>query len=103
MSRKLTIAVSFLVLIAFSSMGQAFAQGQELGVHVGDNFAYSITSQWSSTDPSGVIPSSLVDANRTTAFNVTVSAIQNPNVTSTITWSFSNGTELTNVVTLDVD
>ncbi len=103
MNRKLTIAISLLVVLAFSSLGQALAQSQEIGVHVGDRFVYSITAQYSSSNSSVAIPPGLVDANKTTTFNVTVTAVQNPNVTATIAWSFSNGTVVNSTVTVDVD
>jgi hypothetical protein len=44
-----------------------------------------------------------VQINGTVAYNVTVSAVIDVNVTATNTWKFSNGTELNSLVTLDTD
>jgi len=103
MNRKLTITISLLVVLAFAVVGQALAQSQQIGVHVGDRFVYGMTAQWTASDPNAKIPAGLVDANRTAFFNVTVSAVQNPNVTATIAWSFSNGTVVNSTVTVNVD
>jgi hypothetical protein len=102
MNRKLTVVILTLVLIVFSLIGQTFAQNRKIGVNVGDNFVYNITALWSSNNASAVIPPYLVETNKTVAINVTVSAIQNPNVNATVTWSYTNGTDLTSLVTLDV-
>jgi hypothetical protein len=102
MNRKLTVAISLLVLIVFSLVGQTLAQNRRIGVNVGDNFVYTITAQWRSTNSSATIPPYLVETNKTAALNVTVSAIQNTNVTASVTWSFTNGTDLNALVTLDV-
>jgi hypothetical protein len=102
MKRKLTVAITLLVLIFFSLVGQTLAQNRRIGVNVGDNFVYTITAQWTSANSSVIIPSYLVETNKTKALNVTVSAIQNTNVTASVTWSYKNGTELNSTVTLDV-
>lgn len=101
MNRKLTTAVLLLVLIAFGLVGQTMAQSREIGVHVGDNFVYSINTIWS-TNASATVPSYLVEIN-STVFVVNVTAVQTPNVNATIAWIFSNGTQLNDLVTLDVD
>jgi len=103
MNKELTITISLIVVLAFSAVGQALAQSQQIGVHVGDKFVYGITAQWTASDPNAKIPAGLVDANRTASFNVTVSAVQNPNVTAVIAWSFSNGTVVNSTVTVNVD
>ena len=101
MNRKLTVAVLLLVLIALGSAGQTMAQTRDIGVHVGDNFVYSIHTLWS-TNASATVPSYLVEIN-STVFVVNVTAVQNPNVNATIAWIFSNGTQINDLITLDVD
>jgi len=103
MNKKLTITISLLVVLAFSAVGQALAQSQQVGVHVGDKFVYGITAVWTASDPNAKVPAGLAEANKTVTFNVTVSAVQNPNVTAAIAWSFSNGTVVNSTVTVNVD
>lgn len=103
MNRKLTLVFSLLFLVAFSSVGPSLAQTQGVGVHVGDKFVYSLTSQWSSSNQSVLVPRNLMEINGTTFFNVTVTAIQNPSLTENVSWSFKNGTSFASVAVLDVD
>lgn len=103
MKRKLTITLFILCLLCFGIIGQSIAQTRLPGVNVYDNFVYSITSSWNSSNASATVPISLVEINNTVTFNVTVTYVANDNVTATNTWSFSNGTRIDSLVTFDTN
>jgi hypothetical protein len=97
MNRKLTVTLSLLAILGFGLAGQALAQTTSgvPGVKLGDNFIYSITAQWSTTNASLAMPNVLLMYNSTLHFNVTVIAVRDSNVTLLNSWVFTNGTVLT--------
>ncbi len=103
MNRKIAAITFVVALTALTLTGHALAQELEIGVSKGESFVYGITAQWSSTNASDTIPPSLIEINSTVSYNVTVTSVQYPNVTATVSWSFSNGTSTNNSVNLDVD
>ena len=103
MKRKLTVTLTILCLLCFGIIGQVIAQTHLPGVTFGDNFVYSITSSWNSSNASAIVPLFLVEINSTVAYNVTVTYVIDVNVTAMNTWRFLNGTDLNSLVTLDTN
>lgn len=73
------------------------------GVSEGDYFIFSITSQWSSSNSSATVPAYLVDINNTQYYKVMVSSTIGPNVSATNIWHFTNDTEVTSLVIMDIE
>jgi hypothetical protein len=74
----------------------ASAQPGTVGVSVGNNFRFSVTVSWSSTDPSATPPSDLVETNNTEWAQLNITAISGSNITGQMTGHYKNGTETTN-------
>jgi hypothetical protein len=102
MNRKLTIALSLLVLLGFSLVPQTLAQARVPGVAEGNYFAYTITTSWSSINLGATVPSDLLAINGT-VHNCTVLDVVSSNVTTTDIRTYVNGTEETAFVIQDVD
>jgi hypothetical protein len=86
------IFLSSFLIICLPIIGSAFAQSQGLaGVSVGNNFTYSNTYIWSSTNPADAAPGNLYVLNQSqvqiTIQTVTGSTIQHDDV-----WTYRNGT-----------
>jgi hypothetical protein len=94
MNRKLAVTLSLLMILGFGSVGQVLAQNGMPGVSRGDEFVYSITTHWSTSDPALMPPSVLLEYNSTTHYNVTVITVQSTNVTIMNNLAFTNGTVL---------
>ncbi len=104
MNKKLCISILLLSLLCLGIVGQALAQTRLPGVHYGDNFVYSLVSNWSSSNSSLTVPSELVDFNSTLSFNVTVTAVQGVNVTAMTVQRFgNNSTDDNRLITMNVD
>jgi hypothetical protein len=103
MNRKLTIALSLLVLLGFSLVTQTLAQTRVPGVFEGNYFTYTITAFWSSTSLGATVPSDLLAINDTFWYNCTVLEVSGSNVSTNDVWHYVNGTENTAVVVQDVD
>jgi hypothetical protein len=102
MNRKLTIALSLLVLLGFSLVTQAFAQTRVPGVTPDDYFTYTITTLWSSTNIGATVPSDLLE-NNNTIYNCTILDVVGSNVTANDIWHFNNGTDSNAIVIQNVD
>lgn len=103
MNLKLTAALSLTVLLCFGLVGQSLAQTHMPGVQPGDEFVYGITSYWSSSNASLTAPVQFLDVNNTLWYNVTVSYVQETNVTAMTAQHFVNNTEDNRLITLDVE
>jgi hypothetical protein len=103
MNRKLTIALSLLVLLGFSLVTQTLAQTRVPGVFEGNYFTYTLTASWSSTHIGATVPGDLLAINDTFWYNCTVLEVSGSNVSTTDVWHYVNGTENTAVVVQDVD
>jgi hypothetical protein len=102
MNSKSTFAFSLLILLSITMLGQAYAQTGLPGVKMGDEFTYSITTHWNTTNSSANIPYELAEYNKTKTYEIRVSAAMDTNVTATNIWTFENGTEINSLVIIDV-
>ncbi len=103
MNSKMAVAVSILVILSLSAIGQVFAQTRLPGVKAGDYFIYSSQSYWSSDNASATVPPTLVQLNETAQYKVQFSGSSGVNATATYLWDFVNGTELPYLITQDVE
>jgi hypothetical protein len=62
------------------------------GVSVGDTFTFDVSSFWSSSAANAVVPQGLLEINQTESFQVTITSISGPMVSTTDAWFFKNGT-----------
>lgn len=62
------------------------------GVSVGDTFTFDVSSFWSSSAANAVVPQGLLEINQTESFQVTITSISGPMVSTADAWSFNNGT-----------
>jgi len=90
--KLITILMTLLFLLVVFE-GVAFAQTANVGVTKGETFDYSYSLQWSSTDPTAIIPSSYVELNNTQTIQFTVTDISNAQISLEKTIIFKNGTQ----------
>jgi hypothetical protein len=108
-SRKLiflAIAVAIIVIVAFVIYTNWGSQGETViapGVKAGDEFTYSINGFFSSNDPSVTVPENFQQINTTEWFKVLVTDVSDEVVSVNTTWRFTNGTELNESSTINVD
>lgn len=110
-SRKLiflAIGVAIIVIVAFViyiNWPQG-SQGETVtlpGVKVGDEFTYSLNGFYSSDDPNATMPENFPQINMTEWFKVLVTDVSGAEVSVNTIWRFTNGTELNQSSTIDVD
>jgi hypothetical protein len=87
------IAISMALLFLLVVEGIAFAQTANVGVAKGETFDYSYSIQWSSNDPTAVMPSSYAELNNTQTIQFTVTDISNAQISLEKTTTFKNGTQ----------
>ena len=73
-----------------------------VGVHVGDVFIYNITSTSTLTDLNAVETPGFFQYNQTNYYKITITDINEYNVTMDTLWSFKNGTEVTGTQMVDI-
>ncbi|MEM2099588.1 MAG: hypothetical protein QXU99_07635 [Candidatus Bathyarchaeia archaeon] len=73
------------------------------GVEPGMTFTYDITSFWSSTDEYASIPQSLIEINKTKAFEVRIHNITDSNVTVFVAIYYWNGSAVADYGRIDLD
>ncbi len=103
MNKKLTIILPLLCLLSIGLIGQALGQTHQPGVRPEDYFVYNLFSNWSTSNSSLTAPRELVDFNNTLWFNVTVSYIQNNNVTWRTSQHFANNSDDNRLITMDLE
>jgi hypothetical protein len=103
MNSKLIIILGLSFVLCFGLAGQTLAQSRIPGVKSQDYLIYSIVAYWSSENASAPVPSSLVDLNKTSQYQVTIGGTSGVNITSTHSWSLENGTQINYLVTIDVE
>ncbi len=99
---KLATAISLILILSIGVAGQALAQTRTPGVKGGDYLIYNLTTHWTSDNASDT-PFDLTDLNNTKVYNVTISAVQDGNITTTQLWDFKNGTEIPFLVVWNIE
>ncbi len=89
------IAISMTLMFLLVVEGVAFAQTANVGVSKGEIFDYSYSLQWSSTDPTAIMPSIYTELNNTQTIQFTITDISNAQITLEKTSIFKNGTQTT--------
>ena len=89
------IAISMILMFLLMVEGVAFAQTANVGVSKGETFDYSYSLQWSSTDPTAIMPSIYAELNNTQTIQFTITDISNAQITLEKTSIFKNGTQTT--------
>ncbi len=90
-TKLITISMTLLFLLMVE--GVVFAQTANVGVAKGETFDYSYSLQWSSTDPTAVMPSTYAELNNTQTIQFTVTDISNAQINLGKTTTFKNGTQ----------
>ena len=97
MTSMKTRLYTIILLIAVSCtvpVGAALAQNSAPRVSVGNEFVYSLKSNWISNDPNAAMPNGLADINMTDYYKVTVTAVSGANVSTHTKWHYKNGTDV---------
>jgi hypothetical protein len=94
---KKIIVVTILLVCAMSSAAvySAWAQFSMIGVKAGDNFTYSFSVFWSSTNPDVVVPAELSNLNQTISIHVNITDV-GPTMAYVTTTSYSRDGTKTN-------
>ncbi len=105
--RKLYIALLLIIVLSVSVAAVAYAAWPRgpmatVGVHVGDNFTYSITGSVSFDSPDATVTPGFEQYNQTDYYKVTVTEITGTNVSLSTVWRFLNGTEVAGQQTIDL-
>jgi hypothetical protein len=103
MNSKAAFTVPLIALLCLAFIGQSLGQTRGPGVQMEDEFTYSIKGYWNTTNATLTPPAYFIELNKTQYFNVTVSSVQDINVTARNDWRFTNGTEINSLTTVDVD
>lgn len=86
-----------ILIIIFSSLivtQTNFVKALSPGVSPGNEFIYDIKFFHESTNKSAIIPNSILDINKTDYFKVTITQVEQNEVSIQTTWRFINGTEI---------
>jgi hypothetical protein len=82
-------------------MGRTSAQ-IVAGVSSGNDFKYTVTVFWNSTNPNATCPSYLIEENKTEWYQATIQSVTDSVVEIQTTWRFQNGTEIKGNEVIDV-
>jgi hypothetical protein len=92
--KKIYIAILVFALSCFLISQINFAQAISPGVSPGNEFIYDIEFFWSSTNQSAIIRNEILDINSTDFFKLTITEVQDKEVSFQTIWRFINGTEI---------
>ena len=98
-----TLTGILLTFIILFNIGYSLAQYQIPGIEENDYFIYKISAYWSSENSTKTVPGDLLEYNNTLNYEVDITSISGPNVTSTETWRFQDSTENQVIVVQNVD
>jgi len=73
------------------------------GVSVGDTFTFDVSSFWSPSAANAVVPQGLLEINQTESFQVTITSVSGPMVSTTDAWLFKNGTQYNSTGMVNVE
>ena len=115
MPKKGYIAIIVIVILAVASVGAYYALTQQptqsdnnpdvnvtVGVKAGDTFTYSIKGIAELISENATIPENFYDLNKTDYYKVTITNVEDSNVTLSTTWLFTNGTHYDRTETVNV-
>lgn len=101
MSKKRSRGVYFLVILVFTLLILTviiltYSGTKNLtrlpGVSVGNTFTFDVSNFWSSSAANAVVPEWLLEINQTESFQVTITDVSGPIVSTSDAWFFKNGT-----------
>jgi len=101
--KKIHYAIMVFMLLCFISSQINFTKAISPGVSPGNEFIYDIEYIWSSTNQSIVIPESILDLNKTDFYQVTITEIEENEVSFQTKWVFINGTEVEGTGTVNLE
>jgi len=92
MNKQLIVATLLICLVSLMVVGTARAQTTVTpGVNVGDDYWYTTSSYWTSSNASASIPQDLVTANQTLSFEVRISDTNDTYVTTFTAIYYTSG------------
>ena len=94
MKARLYTIIFLIAVLCTVPVGAALAQNSAPGVSVGNEFVYSLKSNWISNDPNAAMPNGLADINMTDYYKVAVTAVSGANVSTHTKWHYKNGTDV---------
>jgi hypothetical protein len=108
-SKKIYLALALIVIIAVAAIGvfafQTFSKPVTFlpGVKVNDVFTYSMKGYADLMDENASIPENFYGVNMTDYYRVTITAVAAPIVNFTTVWRFTNGTQISNVGSVNIE
>ena len=103
---KRNIAIILILIISVASAAVAYAtltaKKIEVGVKIGDTFTYSLTGSAELSETDSAMSDGFEKYNQTDYFKVTITAINNTQISMDTLWKFKNGTEITDLQTIDI-
>jgi hypothetical protein len=107
-SKTIYAAVILLVILIVSAGAIIYVVANPppkvvtVGVHVGDNFIYNITSTSTLIGLDAVEPPGFFQYNQTEYYKITITDVTGTNVSMNTLWRFKNGTEVIGTQQLDI-
>ncbi len=107
-SKTIYAAVILLVILIVSAGAIIYVVANPppkvvtVGVHIGDNFTYNITSTSTLIGLDAVEPPGFFQYNQTEYYKITITDITGTNVSMNTLWRFKNGTEVIGTQLLDI-
>jgi hypothetical protein len=110
MQKKIYAAIALMVIILGAAIAvfafQTFSTPKKEyapGVNVGYTFTYSMKGYADLLDENASIPKNFYEVNLTDYYRVTITAVSDPIVNFTTTWRFTNGTQISNVGSVNIE
>jgi hypothetical protein len=101
--KKVYLAIMFCTLLCFLISQINFAQAISPGVSPGNEFIYDIKFFWDSSNQSAIIRNEILDINSTDFFKLTITDVQDKEVSFQTIWRFINGTEIEGEGSINVE
>lgn len=89
----LLIVIVIIAAIILATLGSPSSQAVA-GVKAGDTFTYGLEGLWESNDPNATISDSVLQANMTESFQVTITNVSDTEISIHTVWRFKNETVL---------
>lgn len=109
MQKKIYLAIALIIIIAISAIGvfafQMLSKPTNYlpGLEVGDVFTYSMKGYSDSMEENATTPENFYGVNMTDYYRVTITAVADPIINFTTSWRFTNGTQISNVGSINID
>ncbi len=107
-TKKIYAIVALLIILIAATAALIYVAANPapkpitVGVHVGDVFIYNITSTSTLIDLNAVETPGFFQYNQTNYYKITITDINEYNVTMDTLWSFKNGTEVAGTQMVDI-